>query len=226
MLNISLSDIGMRSHNADNASFMKLTNKMHIGIVVDGCNDSSDASKAAQLFSEEILRHISNKSRECNLVYAEEIVKNSIKEASAIVFKEYGRHIKWVFALALIHNDYVLTAHIGDCRVYRLDSSNVLHTNDHALEAEFDNKDYGRVLTRVMKFSRTKPVEISVTNSLTSSELLLICSDGLWNYLDENEILGIKSLNDVKHLFEKKQAAGAFDDNATLLVITEMSEMT
>jgi len=115
--------------------------------------------------------------------------------------------------LVLILDDRLFFAHVGDCRLYviGLKGQLTLKTKDHSLvkrlidlgeitENEASFHPQRNVLYRAL--GQNDPFEADIDHLiLKKGERLLICSDGLWGVLEENEMSEI--LND-RHLnFEK-----------------------
>jgi protein phosphatase len=101
---------------------------------------------------------------------------------------------------ALVFGDQVTLTHVGDSRAYFLYPSGRLEvvTQDHSLVkrlqdlGQIDEKEASihpqrNVLYRALGQSEPFRPDIH-THTLPEDGYLLICSDGLWAYVDENEI--------------------------------------
>jgi protein phosphatase len=113
----------------------------------------------------------------------------------------------------LILGDRLFFAHVGDCRLYviGLEGQLILKTKDHSLVKRLI--DLGEITENEASFHPQRNVLYRALGQddpfvadidqfiLKKGERLLICSDGLWGVLDENQMN--KIIND-KHLsFEK-----------------------
>ncbi len=106
---------------------------------------------------------------------------------------------------ALFHGGHIIIAHVGDSRVYRLrDGKLICLTRDHSWlneliedkeidEEEIKNFQKKNVLTRALGLSATLKIDLLI-ETLQSDDLYLICSDGLYNALNEDQIQNELSL--------------------------------
>jgi len=126
-------------------------------------------------------------------------------------------------------------AHIGDSRAYYIGENGEikLYTRDHSLvkrlvelgqisEQEAQNHPQRNVLYRAL--GQTDPVEADVFSlPLPSSGYLLLCSDGLWGVVPENQIVQtIRQTSDLQiacnRLTQMANEAGGPDNISVILV--------
>lgn len=129
-------------------------------------------------------------------------VIEAVQEAQALVLQRVpggGTTLTLVMAVG----DDLFSAHVGDSRLYVLavDGTLTLKTRDHSLvkrlvdlgeitENEAGLHPHRNVLYRAL--GQTDPFEPDTeVFSLKAGERLLICSDGLWGVLSEQEIIRI-----------------------------------
>lgn len=98
----------------------------------------------------------------------------------------------------------LVSAHVGDSRLYRFRHGKLLRlTRDHSLlqeyidEGVFSEEDVRLsaargVLTRALGVHETVETEVGV-HELVRDDVLLLCSDGLTDMLDEQDIAGLLS---------------------------------
>jgi len=108
---------------------------------------------------------------------------------------------------ALFHEDWVFSAHVGDSRIYRLRQGELDQlSRDHSWiselledkdisEGEIANFKKRNVLTRALGAASTVKIDIRIENFYKNDRFLL-CSDGLYNALDDEHILSVLSGND------------------------------
>lgn len=96
----------------------------------------------------------------------------------------------------------LLTAHVGDSRVYRFRQGRLTQlTQDHSLAQELVRQGVmteeealfsapSNVLTRALGVKATV-VEDIIYHSVESGDIFLVCSDGLYNMVDEDEMVDI-----------------------------------
>jgi protein phosphatase len=141
----------------------------------------------------------------------------------------------------LIQNDRAIVAHVGDSRGYLIQGSRIRQmTRDHTVTeekvraGELSSKDAGRhperhILSRALGVDES--VDIDQTGfSLQEGDLLLLCSDGLTNMLNDDEILqtvlatGSKDPSAVTHeLIHVANEKGGVDNITVVVVKTEHS---
>ncbi|MBR3822569.1 MAG: serine/threonine-protein phosphatase [Kiritimatiellae bacterium] len=126
-----------------------------------------------------------------------------------------------------------VVVHAGDSRIYRLRSRKLkAQTVDHTLRMDLlrksDNhyvdikEEYAHLLTRAIGTSRLVQPEVKEID-IALGDRMLVCSDGVWNMLDDETIAGIlNSHADVETaadaLSESVLAAGA-KDNFTFIIV-------
>lgn len=99
--------------------------------------------------------------------------------------------------MLIINNEYMIV-HVGDSRIYRINEEVKWKTSDHTLaarelangniseeEAKFDKRRH--VLLQCVGASSKIKADI-VFGRIHSNDIFLLCSDGLYNTIDENEI--------------------------------------
>ncbi|HHV29025.1 PP2C family protein-serine/threonine phosphatase [Acetivibrio mesophilus] len=100
--------------------------------------------------------------------------------------------------MLFIYRDKYLIKHIGDSRIYRLNSSITKLTEDHSWVAqqvregkmnqeEAKNHPKRNILTRCVGVMEDLEI-FDACGEISSDDGFLVCSDGFHNYLDEDEI--------------------------------------
>jgi PPM family protein phosphatase len=135
----------------------------------------------------------------------------------------------------VIAENWAVTAHVGDSRVYRLRKNQLEQlTNDHTFVQEMieegeltpesaANHPLRNILTRVLGTRESlEKVDTSVVDTAPGDRFLL-CSDGLYNMMPEGMISAtLKSQTDPKKSAEKllqKALHNGGRDNVTIIVI-------
>ncbi len=103
------------------------------------------------------------------------------------------------FTVAIIHNQILYVSHVGDSRVYLIDSRDIIQiTKDHSLVQEMiDRREITKeeakrhskknVITRVIGYFGDVKID-AYEHILAKNDYILLCSDGLSNYIEDNEI--------------------------------------
>jgi serine/threonine protein phosphatase PrpC len=144
------------------------------------------------------------------------------------------RRMATTFAGVLVSAGGVHIAHVGDSRVYRLRGGELTHlTQDHTLLEELRRQGalylendldphLARRITRAVGADRDVEVETRVEQA-RPGDVLLVCSDGLWGPVPEDEIADMLSWKVapqaiVRELITRTLRHGA-PDNVTCVVV-------
>ena len=141
-------------------------------------------------------------------------------------------------AFAAITSDGVFVAHIGDSRVYQIRPSEgiIFQTEDHSLvnellknklitKEEAVNHPKRNVITRCMNVQKDcqhyDEATINIIRNLQAGDIFLICSDGVYDEIDDKNIAGI--LSEGISLSEKreklaKSTVNSKDNNTAILI--------
>jgi len=165
---------------------------------------------------------------------------SSIQVANRMIFdaaqgrREYrGMGTTLVSVLAV--NDNVALAHVGDSRIYRIRDDRIVQlSRDHSVvqqqvdrgilsAEEAHESQYRHLITRALGLKES--VEVDLTEEpVLPGDILLLCSDGLSDLLEDEEILAIVK----EHADDLEKACQALvdranykggDDNITALLI-------
>jgi len=141
---------------------------------------------------------------------------------------------------ALAQRASVVLAHVGDSRIYRIrDGAIAQVSRDHSFvqqqvdcgilsETEAHQSQYRHMITRALGLK--DPVEVDlVEQPAQAGETFLLCSDGLSDLLDDEEILAAvrehaADLDRTCQVLVDRANAKGGDDNVTVLVIRAQAE--
>jgi protein phosphatase len=164
----------------------------------------------------------------------------SIQAANQVIFdaaKQFGEYagMGTTVVAALIYRDNVVLANVGDSRIYLIndgriaqvsrDHSFVQHQVDCGLlsAVEAHQSQYRHMITRALGLHDTVDVDLSERRA-QAGDTLLLCSDGLSDLLDDDEILATAQEHAAdldgtcQALVDRANAKGG-DDNITVLLI-------
>jgi PPM family protein phosphatase len=135
----------------------------------------------------------------------------------------------------LAQGDRFVLAHVGDSRIYRIRGGQIVQVSrDHSFvqqqvdcgiisAAEAQQSHYRHMITRALGLKES--VEVDVTEELArDGDILLLCSDGLSDLLDDEEILAdvqqhATDLNRACQALVDRANAKGGDDNITVLTV-------
>ncbi|AUG57046.1 MAG TPA: serine/threonine-protein phosphatase [Ruminiclostridium sp.] len=163
-----------------------------------------------------------------------QIINQTVINYGVSINKNLGSTLSMLF---LYDRSYILK-HIGDSRIYIINKKTIKLTEDHSWVAEqlkegnitykeALNHPKRNVLTRCIG---TRNIELYESKGyVTENDVFLLCSDGFYNYLDEQEILKdilkcTKNKNNVQECLSnmlKKIKSKKAHDNISAIIISQ-----
>lgn len=170
----------------------------------------------------------------------EDLLRAAVLEANALVLNTAGQHQEYagmgttISMLYVMENTICLWAHVGDSRIYLLrDGVLTQLTKDHSLvwslvENGMITKEESLVhpqrnmLTRAIGVEREVVVDTGYIN-LAEQDLILLCTDGLTNMINDENLQRMISSQDsleqkVNVLVDSAIKAGGADNITALLI--------
>ncbi|MEA1916147.1 MAG: protein phosphatase 2C domain-containing protein [Campylobacterota bacterium] len=206
----------------DVKSFENLT----IGVVCDGVGSADEGAQAAQRVTKYLMTNFKNRPSSWSI---EKSIKKFITSINSILYEEsmvnYERcELVTTLTIVVLFENRLHGANVGDSRVYiKRDDEFLQLSNDHSM----DEKGYENVLTQAIGLSES--VEINYfENMVNVKDKILLCSDGLYNTIDDLELSKGTSIG-AHHLVKKASVLSndELDDDTTAVVIDviEMDEV-
>lgn len=200
---ISLTDKGcVRTNNEDYLGYFDTLNG-HVFVVCDGVGGLPCGEKASQTVVNSVKFFFSNfyyKDPYQAISDALNYANNRIEEETANDFSCHGMGTTVV--LALVRYNKVYYAHLGDSRIYFLHEGKLIRLTrddtyvEHLVEEgklspdEISNHPRKNELTAAMGLYGS-PHICSAPVSPSEKDLILLCTDGLYNMLSEKEIQSV-----------------------------------
>lgn len=234
------SDIGKaRDMNQDYYYISSPKDELQIFILADGMGGYKGGEVASFLATKTALSYIQN-NFDKTIKEKEEIlklVKSSVEYANMVVYEKSKQEkelegMGTTIEVCLIYNNKVYIGHVGDSRVYRIRKEFMRKlTNDHSYveklvkdgtitEEEAIHHPKKNMLTKALGCTAFVEPDVTV-KGLVKDDILLMCSDGLTNMVEEKEIYEIIN-KDYKtapnRLIERANENGGYD-NVTAIVI-------
>ena len=213
----SITDPGkVRERNEDCVAICENSAKEKLLIVADGMGGHKDGEVASHLAMEHITKRFESISSVGNKEDAINWIQTTVSEANVEIFKYVTEHpesqgMGTTIVLAILTPAFLLIGNIGDSSGY-VYKNKKLHkiTIDHTLvnllvksgeltENEAKNHPKKNVLMKALGSSNN--VEMDIFNVELGVEGIFLCSDGLTNMLDDNQI--VKVLNENGTIKEK-----------------------
>ena len=236
-----LSDPGMvRAQNQDAYQVVQLDRNTLLGVVCDGMGGAKSgniaSSLAVDVFVEEI-RHTWTSYMDQEKV--DQMMKGAAKLANFTVFDQSQQFEEFdgmgtTLVAVLIRGKQATVLNVGDSRAYKIDRGGVRQiTRDHSLvQLMVDRGELTPEMARtypgknfITRAIGTEPIVISDIYHLDAQrgDFFLLCSDGLSNMVDEQEILfevlhGVNKQNCCQRLLEIAKNRGAPDNVTSVLI--------
>ena len=236
-----LTDPGcVRPQNQDAFIMEQLDRNTVLCVVCDGMGGAKSgniaSSLAVDVFVQEVRRTWTSSmtQEKINLM-----LRSAVKLANFTVFDQAQQFEEFdgmgtTLVAVLVHNRHMTVVHVGDSRAYRVNSDGIWQiTRDHSLvQMMVERGELTQEMARtypgknfITRAIGTEPmVECDVGNlELSKGEFLLLCSDGLSNVLDDQEILfevvhGVNKRDCCQRLLEIAKHRGAPDNVTSVLI--------
>ena len=202
---------------------VKVMENITVAVVCDGVGSAEYGAEAAKRTTQFLIQSLKNRPKSWSM---EKSIKHFIASINRILYlesiQEYEREeLITTLTLVVIEGDRLYGANVGDSRIY-LQRNNVLSqlSSDHSM----DEEGMESVLTAAIGLAE----EVSpyyFENNLRIGDRILLCSDGLYNELNE------ETLNKNLHMgasFLVKKASKLHDDllpDDTTAVVIEIKEL-
>lgn len=245
-------DVGMQreanedSFSIQNRRYISQHNQLNYGIfiVADGMGGAKAGEYASALATKESSNYVNHyfedldnkKFRDNDLL---SIMEQAVKRANSVIYQESKENKEYsgmgtTITASLIHNGQIYISHVGDSRVYLINQNSIEKiTRDHSLvgrllesgqitEEEAAIHPQRNLIYRSL--GSFPAVEVDVYQiPVRSNDHILLCSDGLYEHVKDDEIqkIVISSNNPdeaSKHLINLANARGG-DDNTTIVII-------
>jgi serine/threonine protein phosphatase PrpC len=191
----SFSDIGKaRSNNEDCYLVSKSAPLFVVADGIGGHNYGEIASQKACEIIDEKFSQIAGLSPLEDLETAIACVKFAIKSANKAIYQmalnePMYKGMGTTVALLYKHQDFIITAHVGDSRIYECSDTLIQLTQDHTVFAEKSPKSRSlrprHYLTKSLGLKEFVEPTIEVF-PYNQEATYLLCSDGLSDYLSSN----------------------------------------
>lgn len=234
------SDVGkVREINEDSFYISNPLDKVQLYMLADGMGGYNGGEIASKLAIQTAKKYIVNnfeqieKDRDSII----QLLGSSIEYANMIVYEKSKENkelegMGTTLEICLIYNSKVYIGHIGDSRIYRIRKSFIRKlTQDHSYvqklvkdgeitQEEAEHHPKKNMLMKALGCNAFVEPDVMV-KGLLKDDILLMCSDGLSNLVDEENIYEIAKSNieqATKELVQMANDKGGYD-NITVVII-------
>ena len=233
-------DVGLvRSCNQDSCRFGKISDTCAWSVVCDGMGGANGGSVASSEAVEEISRIVCEGFRfDLTDEELKELLISAVKSANTRVFtmsceNDNLKGMGTTVELAFIRDEKLSVVHAGDSRVYLVSSGKISQvTVDHSLVQQLVDRgqitaEEARVhpsknfITRALGVEDKLEVDY-ITRPFVKGDKLIMCTDGMSNYFEINDLLEVVESTPFEQLAEQlveiaKERGGS--DNVTVTVL-------
>ena len=229
----------VRDINQDSYASGELPGNAAWAVVCDGMGGVNGGEVASEM----AVKFISEQITKCGSfqrsnAFMKDLLVTAVKNANSNIYNMSKsnmtlRGMGTTVVAVIVYDGFAHIAHVGDSRAYKINENGIEQlTRDHSLVQELiergkltleeaANHPHKNLITRALGVSSTVAVDYC-SSMITDSDTLLICTDGLPNYVDENDIFaavqdgGIYDLADKLVNMANDNGGG---DNTTVVVI-------
>lgn len=229
----------VRNSNQDAYFAGEISQDVTFAVVCDGMGGAKAGNVASTAAVKSISEYIANSYRSnMSLDDITKMLRNAIISANIEIYdmaaqNEQLQGMGTTVVAAVVRNGNAVVANVGDSRVYLVDDNITQLTTDHSIVQTLiesgkitaeDAKVHPRknVITRALGAESDVAVDIAEYN-LSENNTLLLCTDGLTNFVSEEDILKTFKENDISVVSEKLVELaneGGGGDNITAVTLT------
>ena len=237
-----LTDKGcVRKQNQDAYELRQLDKNTLLAVVCDGMGGAKSgniaSSLAVDVFTQEVVR---SWSPSMDLDRIAQMLTSAVKLANFTVYDQAQQFEEFdgmgtTLVAALVHGKYATVVNVGDSRAYAIDMDGITQiTRDHSLvQMMVDRGDLSaeqaksypgkNFITRAIGTEQLVSCDI-YHREVSRGDYLILCSDGLSNMMDDQEILfeavhGVGKHRCCKRLLDIAKNRGAPDNVTAVLIL-------
>ena len=233
------SDIGrVRETNQDYVNYVIVDDNEYFCVLCDGMGGHRAGEVASTLCVEDLMRSFPHHPRFENDTDIQNYFVHILEHANHLIKNEADQHSEYdgmgtTAVIAYVNQDHIYISHVGDSRAYIYDNHHLMQiTEDDTLVNDLMKKGYitpsqaknhpkKNILSQAVGV--TAPLHISFHKYIGSFDALLLCSDGLYNSLNDDEIVEILDLSmnvneKTSTMLQQARMLGGYDNISVLLV--------
>lgn len=226
----------IKRENQDRCGSFKLPKSNCFGIVVaDGMGGHYGGGVAAEIARDSIIKTFEEKfkkskglSQNPQMVLTESYTNSFRKINERSETDNALSNMGTTLSIAVIKDNLLYTGHIGDSRIYKINSNSIQQiSQDHSMVQEMvrtgllsqeqaESHPSDNILLRALTSKIKDSLDIYNPIKIIANDRVLVCSDGLWKMIGDNEIqdivLNSKAEISAKNLVETANRYGGLDN--------------
>ncbi len=234
------------SFSVQNKRYISQTKQLNYGIfiVADGMGGAKAGEYASALATQEVSSYINHYFEDLNVKKFQDselltVMEQSVKRANTIIYQESKENKQYsgmgtTITASLIYEGQLFISHVGDSRAYLINNLGIEKiSRDHSLVGRL--LEIGQITPEEAAVHPQRnliyrslggfpAVEVEVYQlPMRSNDYLLLCSDGLYEHVKDEEIqkivLSVKDPSQAcRHLVNLANLRGG-DDNSTVVIV-------
>ena len=235
-------DVGKKRTNNEDALYVwDQEPDSNLYIVADGMGGHN----AGEVASKNVIQIVSSMLCDKEINLTQEAIVKAIESANSSIYEMSKKEANLTgmgttIVAATATKDWLTIAHVGDSRAYLISKKKIKRlTLDHSWVQELINtgalkqseaKDHPHknVITRAIGTGKDVKVDVA-QHKWAKGDILLLCTDGLTTYAEDEDIVKIINKNNdlntaVKELIDFANNSGGSDNITVVLVLNNVSE--
>ena len=234
------SDIGLKRETNQDCFYSECMDENFAFVIVcDGMGGVNGGGTASKIAVDSIKNQIKNSyNKDLNSSTIRSLLESAVYNANMAIYQKQQEDpllngMGTTVVVSIILGNHLYTAHIGDSRAYIISNNNINQiTTDHSIVQQMVDKGEitkeeamhhprKNLITRALGVDQEVPADY-IEKELYPSDILILCTDGLSNYISEEEIYNCYKNNDITllcdMLISKAKDLGG-DDNITVVLL-------
>jgi PPM family protein phosphatase len=218
--------VGMRRrHNEDSIGYRYpdalhvLQNSGALFVVADGVGGLSAGERASSMTVERLTKYYYDGD---GSIPAEERLATAVRKTNNDVYKflnDPGKPAATTLVAIVILKNQLIAVSVGDSQIFLIRNDEIRQLNE--VDVLKDGSDEDGALTKAMGYRESIEIE-TISGILEPNDTLILCSDGLTRYLDNEQLIRLSRLRDprdsVRRMINDANQKGGADNISVAIV--------
>lgn len=214
-----------RKHNEDAVGYEypaeaeRLQQYGALFVVADGVGGLSAGDRASQLAVERLIKHFYALAPDTP---QDERLAQAVQQVNTDIYQQLDQQAATTLVAIVIHDAELVAASVGDSAIFLIRDDNIEQLNEEDTLANPQTEQEKSVLTKAIGYRQKLDVQI-ISGTLQPQDRVLLCSDGLTRYVDQDLLKRFASYRDprdgVRRMINEANAKGGADNISAALVL-------